>query len=112
MVEGEATVADVAELAEGLHRVLVALALRVHRRDRNRLAIGDVTVAQLSILFALRYQGPIRMTKLAAVERVRAPSISVAIRRLETGAGKAVARRSRLAIGICRAHSQGCGGTT
>jgi DNA-binding MarR family transcriptional regulator len=84
MMEGETTVANVAELAEGLHRVLVALALRAHRRDRSRLAIGDVTVAQLSILLALRDHGPIRMTKLAEVERVCAPSITVAVRRLET----------------------------
>jgi hypothetical protein len=45
MVEGEPTVADVAELAEGLYRVLTALILRAHRRDRSRLAIGDLTVA-------------------------------------------------------------------
>ena len=72
--------ADVAELAEGLHRVLMALILRAHRRDRSRLAIGDLTVAQLSILLTLRDQGPIRTSKLSVVERV----VTVAIRRLAT----------------------------
>ena len=76
--------ADVAELAEGLHRVLMALILRAHRRDRIRVTIGDVTVAQLSILLTLRDHGPIRMAKLAALEQVCAPNITVAIRRLET----------------------------
>jgi hypothetical protein len=33
---------------------------------------------------ALRDQGPIRMKKLSVVERVAAPSLTVAIRRLET----------------------------
>jgi DNA-binding MarR family transcriptional regulator len=82
-VESEPTVADVAELAEGLHRVLMALNLRAHRRDRNRVAIGDLTVAQLSILLTLRDHGRIRMTKLSVVERVCPPSITAAIRRLE-----------------------------
>ena len=82
-VEGEPTVADVAELADRLHRVLMALILRAHRRDRSRIAIGDVTAAQLSILLTLRDQGPIRMAKLAALERVCAPNITLAIRRLE-----------------------------
>jgi DNA-binding MarR family transcriptional regulator len=77
------TVADVAELAEGLHRVLMALKLRAHRRDRCRVAIGDLTVAQLSILLTLRDKGPIRMAKLSAVERVCPPSLTLAIRRLE-----------------------------
>jgi DNA-binding MarR family transcriptional regulator len=84
MAEGQPTVADVTELAEALHRVLMALNLRAHRRDRSRLAIGDLTVAQLSILLTLRDQGPIRTSKLSVVERVGAPAITVAIRRLAT----------------------------
>ena len=82
-VEGQPTAADVAELAEGLYRVLMALHLRVHRR-RSRLAIGDLTLAQLSILSTLRDQGPMQMKKLSVVQRVCAPTITVAIRRLET----------------------------
>lgn len=83
-VESDAAMADLAELTEGLHRVLMALNLRAHRRDRSRLATGDLTVAQLSILLTLRDHGPIRMKKLSVVERVCAPGLAVAIRRLET----------------------------
>jgi DNA-binding MarR family transcriptional regulator len=84
MAECQPTVADVVELAEELHRVLMALNLRAHRRDRSRLAIGDLTVAQLSILLTLRDHGRIRTSKLSVVERVGAPAITVAIRRLAT----------------------------
>jgi DNA-binding MarR family transcriptional regulator len=61
----------------------MALILRAHRRDRSRVAIGDATAGQLSILSTLRDQGPIQMAKLAALERVCAPNITLAIRRLE-----------------------------
>ncbi|MCH5376162.1 MAG: MarR family transcriptional regulator, partial [Planctomycetes bacterium] len=44
---------------------------------------GDLTLAQLSILLTLLDTGPIRMTELAARERVRTPTTTVAIRRLE-----------------------------
>jgi DNA-binding MarR family transcriptional regulator len=42
-----------------------------------------VTPAALSILVTLLDKGPIRMTDLAAHERVRTPTTTVAIRRLE-----------------------------
>jgi len=41
-------------------------------------------VAQLSILLTLRDHGRIRTSKLSVVERVGAPAITVAIRRLAT----------------------------
>ena len=44
---------------------------------------GDLTLSQLSILMALREGGPMRMTALAAHLRVRTPTATVAIRRLE-----------------------------
>jgi DNA-binding MarR family transcriptional regulator len=84
IVEGEPTVADVDELADRLHRALIALILRSRRRHSSRFGIGDLTVAQLSILWTLHDQGRIRMAKLAAIERVSAPTITGAIRRLET----------------------------
>ncbi len=83
-MEDETTAADVAELADRLHRALIALIPRSRRRHSSRVAIGDVTLAQLSILLTLHDQGPIRMAKLAALERVSAPTITVSIRRLET----------------------------
>lgn len=75
-----------AELAGELQRVLSKL-FSVLRRGDNRGAgnpgAGDLTLAQLSILLTLLESGPIRMTDLAAHERVRTPTTTVAIRRLE-----------------------------
>ena len=80
MVETEQ---QVTELAEGLQRVLTKLISVLRRGDTTRVATGDLTLAQLSILVTLIDRGPIRMTELAAHERVRTPTTTVAIRRLE-----------------------------
>src|ERR1700756_4681244 len=74
---------DVTELAEGLHRVLAKLVSVLRRGDTSRASTNDLTLAQLSILVTLIDRGPIRMTELAAHERVRTPTTTVAIRRLE-----------------------------
>ncbi|MGE4365327.1 MAG: MarR family winged helix-turn-helix transcriptional regulator [Mycolicibacterium sp.] len=83
MAESESTAAEVTELAEGLHRALSKLFSILRRGDPNTDTTGDLTLAQLSILVALLDRGPIRMTDLAAHERVRTPTTTVAIRRLE-----------------------------
>jgi DNA-binding MarR family transcriptional regulator len=83
MVETDAAAPEVTELAEGLHRTLSKLFSILRRGDTGRLVGGDLTLAQLSILITLLDQGPIRMTELAAHERVRTPTTTVAIRRLE-----------------------------
>src|ERR1700682_3698315 len=82
MVETEP---QVTELAGELHRVLSKVFAVLRRGDTSRLpaTAGDLTLAQLSILLTLLDQGPIRMTALAADERVRTPTATVAIRRLE-----------------------------
>jgi DNA-binding MarR family transcriptional regulator len=80
MVEAEQ---QVSELAGELQRVLSRLFSVLRRGDTNRGTAGDLTLAQLSILLTLLDQGPIRMTELAALERVRTPTTTVAIRRLE-----------------------------
>lgn len=80
MVETEP---QVTELAEGLHRVLTKLSAILRRGDTSGVPTGDLTLAQLSILLTLLGRGPIRMTELAALERVRTPTTTVAIRRLE-----------------------------
>jgi DNA-binding MarR family transcriptional regulator len=80
MVETEQ---QVTELAEGLHRVLTKLVSVLRRGDPSRVSTSDLTLAQLSILVTLIDRGPIRMTELAAHERVRTPTTTVAIRRLE-----------------------------
>jgi DNA-binding MarR family transcriptional regulator len=78
-------VPELTELAEGLHRTLSKLFSILRRGDPSAgaAAAGDLTLAQLSILVTLLDRGPIRMTDLAAHERVRTPTTTVAIRRLE-----------------------------
>src|SRR5246500_5807225 len=84
MADSEPTAAEVTELAEGLHRALSKLFSILRRGDpAGGAAAGELTLAQLSILVTLLDQGPIRMTDLAAHERVRTPTTTVAIRRLE-----------------------------
>jgi DNA-binding MarR family transcriptional regulator len=83
MVETEP---QVTELAGELQQVLSKLFSVLRRTDANRSVPeggADLTLAQLSILLTLLDQGPIRMTELAAHERVRTPTTTVAIRRLE-----------------------------
>ena len=83
MVETEQ---QTAELAGELQRVLSKLFSVLRRGDTRgagNTGAGDLTLAQLSILLTLLESGPIRMTDLAAHERVRTPTTTVAIRRLE-----------------------------
>ena len=83
MIEAESRVT---ELSGDLQRVLSKLFSVLRRGDPNRgenNRDADLTLAQLSILLTLLDQGPIRMTELAARERVRTPTTTVAIRRLE-----------------------------
>jgi DNA-binding MarR family transcriptional regulator len=83
MVETEP---QLTELAGELQQVLSKLFSVLRRTDANRNTPdggADLTLAQLSILLTLLDQGPIRMTELAAHERVRTPTTTVAIRRLE-----------------------------
>jgi DNA-binding MarR family transcriptional regulator len=74
---------EVTELAGELQRVLSKVFSVLRRGDTNKGTAGELTLAQLSILLTLLDQGPIRMTELAARERVRTPTTTVAIRRLE-----------------------------
>ncbi|WP_343600276.1 MarR family transcriptional regulator [Mycobacterium sp.] len=83
MPDREATVPELTQLADGLHRTLSKLFSILRRGDPNGVVAGDLTLAQLSILVTLLERGPIRMTDLAAHERVRTPTTTVAIRRLE-----------------------------
>lgn len=84
MADSDSTATDVTELAEGLHRALSKLFSILRRGDpTSGVVAGELTLAQLSILITLLDQGPIRMTDLAAHERVRTPTTTVAIRRLE-----------------------------
>lgn len=71
------------DLASELQRVLAKLITVVRRGDTNSGSRPDLTLAQVSILLTLLDTGPIRMTELASRERVRTPTTTVAIRRLE-----------------------------
>ena len=71
------------DLAGELQRVLSKLITVVRRGDTNSASRPDLTLAQVSILLTLLDSGPIRMTELAGRERVRTPTTTVAIRRLE-----------------------------
>jgi DNA-binding MarR family transcriptional regulator len=70
-------------LAGELHKVLSEVFQVLGRRDPGGVLPGDLTLAQLSILMALHECGPMRMTALASHQRVRTPTVTVAIRRLE-----------------------------
>jgi DNA-binding MarR family transcriptional regulator len=73
-----------AVLAEELYRVLFEVFLVLGRRDPcGSVLPGYLTLSQLSVLMALQEGGPMRMTALAAHLRVRTPTATVAIRRLE-----------------------------
>ncbi|MEW5813530.1 MAG: MarR family transcriptional regulator [Actinomycetota bacterium] len=73
---------QVSDVAGDLQRVLAKL-MAVLRHTGKTPTAGDLTLAQLSILLTLLDRGPMRMTELAAHERVRTPTTTVAIRRLE-----------------------------
>jgi DNA-binding MarR family transcriptional regulator len=70
-------------LAGELYKVLSEAFQVLGRRDPGGILPGDLTLAQLSILMALQECGPMRMTALASHQRVRTPTVTVAIRRLE-----------------------------
>lgn len=74
---------EVADLAADLQRILSKLVIVLRRSDTQAGSRPDLTLAQLSILLTLLDSGPIRMTELATRERVRTPTTTVAIRRLE-----------------------------
>ncbi|CAN5417934.1 MarR family transcriptional regulator [soil metagenome] len=73
---------QVVELAGGLQRALSNV-FAVLRRVGPPVLGSELTMAQLSILLTLLDHGPMRMTELAARERVRTPTVTVAVRRME-----------------------------
>ena len=74
---------QVIALATDLQRVLARMMTVIRRGDTGAGTRPDLTIAQISILLTLIDSGPMRMTELAARERVRTPTTTVAIRRLE-----------------------------
>jgi DNA-binding MarR family transcriptional regulator len=84
MVETEPQVTELAgELQQVLSKLFSVMRRAGDSQKTDPEAGADLTLAQLSILLTLLELGPIRMTDLAAHERVRTPTTTVAIRRLE-----------------------------
>lgn len=84
MVETEPQVTELAgELQQVLSKLFSVLRRTGDTHKNDDQPGADLTLAQLSILLTLLDLGPIRMTELAAHERVRTPTTTVAIRRLE-----------------------------
>jgi DNA-binding MarR family transcriptional regulator len=71
------------DLAADLQGALAKLIVMMRRAESPGGARHDLTLAQVSILLTLLANGPMRMTELAARERVRTPTTTVAIRRLD-----------------------------
>jgi DNA-binding MarR family transcriptional regulator len=74
---------ELAELAESVHWSMFRIASAFRRREYARIP-DDLTMTQCSILYALREGGRTRLTDLAAKEGVRAPTMTMAITRLES----------------------------
>ena len=75
---------NLAQLAAQLHRVVCKMRFGLGRPDSTaRVTTGDLTPAQLSIMFALSRRGPMRMKDLADHECVYLPTASLIIDRLQ-----------------------------
>ena len=72
------------QLAAQLHDVVCKMrfGLGCHNRT-TRVTTGDLTSAQVSLMFVLLRRGPMRIKDLAAHECVRMPTVTLAVGRLE-----------------------------
>jgi DNA-binding MarR family transcriptional regulator len=71
---------SVDDAAAGLWSAMVKLATAMRSATGNHA--GDLTEAQVSILLTLVGRGPLRITELARSERVRTPTMTIALKRL------------------------------
>jgi DNA-binding MarR family transcriptional regulator len=71
--------------AEQLATVLRDAITRLNRRVRQGRPVGDLTIAQLSALTSLELGGALTPRELADVERVRPPTMTKIIGKLEGG---------------------------
>jgi DNA-binding MarR family transcriptional regulator len=74
------TADDTLELAASLRLAVMRLARRLRQQ-----AEADVTPSMLSALSTIERYGPISLSDLAAAERVRPPTVTPIVARLETG---------------------------
>src|SRR5918997_1599106 len=71
--------------AEQLATMLRDAITRLSRRVRQGRPVGDLTIAQLSALTSLELAGALTPRELADVERVRPPTMTKIIGKLEEG---------------------------
>jgi DNA-binding MarR family transcriptional regulator len=72
-----------ADLAEHVHWTMFRIAAAIRRREYADASDDDLTLTQCSIIYVLRRDGATRLSDLAAHEGVRAPTMTIAISRLE-----------------------------
>ena len=70
-------------LAERLHFRLFRLTAALRRYEYDQTSPGALTLTQCSVLYRLREQRCIRMSELAATDRVAVPTMSKAVGKLE-----------------------------
>ena len=75
----ESTTGETLELASALRLAVMRLARRLRQQ-----AEADVTPSMLSALSTIERAGPIALSELAAAERVRPPTITAVVARLES----------------------------
>jgi DNA-binding MarR family transcriptional regulator len=69
--------------AEELARTLRDALTRLNRRVRQARPVGDLTTSQLSVLTSLQLAGALTPSELAEVERVRPPTMTKIVGKLE-----------------------------
>ena len=69
--------------AEELAKTLRDALIRLNRRIRQARPIGDLTTSQLSVLTSLQLAGALTPRELAEVERVRPPTMTKIVGKLE-----------------------------
>jgi DNA-binding MarR family transcriptional regulator len=74
---------DATALATSLFDTLAAMSVAMRRANTDRIAAGDITWSQHAILAVLVGNGPMRLNELAALERQKPPSTTIATVRLE-----------------------------
>lgn len=70
-------------LAEMLHWRLFRIAVAMRRQEYDQFATNELTLTQCSVLYVLQKYRRVRMSELAAHERVTLPTMTKAVRRLK-----------------------------
>ncbi len=74
---------DPGAVAENLHRRLFRISTSFRRHEFEQIANGGLTLTQCSLLYILRDKQRLRMSELAAHERLTLPTVTRAVTRLK-----------------------------